>query len=253
MIKRIQKKLLGCTGCGLLMVMGSLSHVVRGSQSANVPKQRMIPLIASRVIERTNRREPPPIVSARVIKRRNRRGPPPIVSARAKKKTSNNPNGDAWCLPIVRGGNPNLAESVDDPFAKSVGDPRLKPSPMASQSTNVPEQRVSPLVIQAIDLHSEPLPMTPAMAMERIPNDPNGDTWYLHAVRTGNLRLVELFLGNPHLNLDAVDGNGNTDLMLAIMGEGQMNYGLNRQTIFYLIFRFRNRNWNLRNRWGQTA
>jgi hypothetical protein len=37
------------------------------------------------------------------------------------------------------------------------------------------------------------------------------------------------------------------------MGEGQMNYGLNRQTIFYLIFRFRNRNWNLRNRWGQTA
>ncbi|MDR2371685.1 MAG: hypothetical protein LBD60_00890 [Puniceicoccales bacterium] len=47
-----------------------------------------------------------------------------------------------------------------------------------------------------------------AIAGEKIPNDPNGDTWYLQAVRMGDLENVRRYLSNLHLNLNAVDNNG---------------------------------------------
>jgi ankyrin repeat protein len=92
-----------------------------------------------------------------------------------------------------------------------------------------------------------------AMAPERIPNDPNGDTWYLQAVRTGNLEVVQFYLTNPDLDFNVVDADGNTDLMLAIIGGGQTEWGANYREIFNLIVQCGRRNWNLQNRRGETA
>jgi ankyrin repeat protein len=113
-----------------------------------------------------------------------------------------------------------------------------------SQNAAGPGQRVPQQVVPQTLL---------AMATERILNDPNGDTWYLRAVRTGNLEAVQFFLTNPHLNFDEVDNEGNTDLMLAIRGGEQNEWGSNYRAIFDLIVQCRNRNWNLRNRRGQTV
>ncbi|MDR0740526.1 MAG: ankyrin repeat domain-containing protein [Puniceicoccales bacterium] len=92
-----------------------------------------------------------------------------------------------------------------------------------------------------------------AMAGERIPNDPHGDTWYLQAVRMGNLKGVRIYLTSPHLNFNAVDNDGNTDLMLAIRGGEQDEWGPNYRAIFNLLIQHRNRNWNLQNTRRQTA
>ncbi|MDR0590683.1 MAG: ankyrin repeat domain-containing protein [Puniceicoccales bacterium] len=92
-----------------------------------------------------------------------------------------------------------------------------------------------------------------AMATQRIPGDPHGDTYYLNAVRTGNEAMVRLFLDNPRIDFNATDNEGNTDLMLAIKGGGQDIFGENYQRIFNLIMRYELRNWNLQNARGQTA
>ncbi|MDR1906868.1 MAG: ankyrin repeat domain-containing protein [Puniceicoccales bacterium] len=92
-----------------------------------------------------------------------------------------------------------------------------------------------------------------AMATEKVSGDPHGDTRYLQAVRNGNVKLVELFLTNPHLNFNGTDNEGNTDLMLAIRGGEQDVFGANYRTIFNLLVQRGNRDWNLRNRKKQTA
>ncbi|MDR0740525.1 MAG: ankyrin repeat domain-containing protein [Puniceicoccales bacterium] len=92
-----------------------------------------------------------------------------------------------------------------------------------------------------------------AIAGERIPDDPHGDTWYLQAVRMGNLEEVRIYLTNFHLNFDVVDNDGNTDLMLAIRGGEQDEWGPNYRAIFNFLVRRKNRNWDLRNVRGETA
>ncbi|MDR1590865.1 MAG: ankyrin repeat domain-containing protein [Puniceicoccales bacterium] len=90
-------------------------------------------------------------------------------------------------------------------------------------------------------------------ATEKVLNDPNGDTFYLKAVRIGDGIAVKLFLDNPYLNFDGTDNQGNTDLMLAIKGGDKDEWGSNYRTIFNLIIQHVNRNLNLQNRRGQTA
>jgi hypothetical protein len=92
-----------------------------------------------------------------------------------------------------------------------------------------------------------------AIAGKRIPNDPNGDTYYLQAVRIGDLGAVRHYLTDPHLDLSVVDVARNTDLMLVIKGGEQDAWGANYREIFNLIVQRKNRNWNLQNLRGQTA
>jgi hypothetical protein len=113
-----------------------------------------------------------------------------------------------------------------------------------SQGTAAPRQRVPGQVAASFTL---------AMATEKVPNDRNGDTWYLRAVREGNWDMVRWLLNNPRLNFNVVDNAGNTDLMLAIKGGEQDDFGGNYQRIFDLILHRGNRNWNLQNSKGQTA
>ncbi|MDR2371687.1 MAG: ankyrin repeat domain-containing protein [Puniceicoccales bacterium] len=87
-----------------------------------------------------------------------------------------------------------------------------------------------------------------AIAGEKIPNDPYGDTWYLQAVRSGNLEAVRCYLSNSHLNLNETDNDRNTDLMLAIRGGEQDEWRPEYREIFNLIVQRRNRNWNLQNK-----
>lgn len=90
-------------------------------------------------------------------------------------------------------------------------------------------------------------------AMERIPDDPNGDTYFLRAVRKGDVAEVRRLVGDPHLDLNTTDNEGNTDLMLAIKGGGQDIFGENYKEIFNFIVHRGSRNLNLQNSGGQTA
>jgi hypothetical protein len=92
-----------------------------------------------------------------------------------------------------------------------------------------------------------------AIAEERIPDDPNGDTWYLQAVRTGDLEEVQRCLANLRLDLNVVDNDRNTDLMLAIIGGGAVEWEANYREIFNLIVRRKERNFDAQNRRGETA
>jgi hypothetical protein len=92
-------------------------------------------------------------------------------------------------------------------------------------------------------------------AGQKICGDPNGDTWYLQAVRVGNREKVEFYLADPrwYPNFAEMDRDGNTDLMLALKGGERDEWGANYREIFNLIAQRKNRNWNLQNARGQTA
>ncbi|MDR1366899.1 MAG: ankyrin repeat domain-containing protein [Puniceicoccales bacterium] len=90
-------------------------------------------------------------------------------------------------------------------------------------------------------------------AMRRIRGDLNGDTAYLHAVRTGNADMVDFYVKNFAIDPNAKDRQGNTDLMLAIKGGDQDDWGENYQIIFAIAASLPNRNWNVQNKRGQTA
>ncbi|MDR0418189.1 MAG: ankyrin repeat domain-containing protein [Puniceicoccales bacterium] len=93
-------------------------------------------------------------------------------------------------------------------------------------------------------------------ATERIPNGYlhiNMDMAYLDAVQRGDIDTVDYLLENFTVNPNAVDDDGNTDLMLAIRGGGQSEWGDNYQVIFASITSLPNRNWNAQNNRKQTA
>jgi hypothetical protein len=87
-------------------------------------------------------------------------------------------------------------------------------------------------------------------AVRRIPGDPNGDTVYLHAVRTGSTDMVNFHRENFAIDPKAKDRHGDMDLMLAIKGGNQNDWGENYQIIFAIVASLPNRNWNVQNKKG---
>jgi ankyrin repeat protein len=98
-----------------------------------------------------------------------------------------------------------------------------------------------------------PQQVTAEMGNQRVPGDPNGDTYYLSAVRNHNWDEFLLFQDDPGLNRNAQDNAGNTDLMIAIIGNGQDEWDSEDEAVFTLVVENPNREWNIRNNKRRTA
>ncbi|MDR3317642.1 MAG: ankyrin repeat domain-containing protein [Puniceicoccales bacterium] len=97
-------------------------------------------------------------------------------------------------------------------------------------STGIGSDQLVPVILQIVaEMGNQIMPNT----FEH-PN-PAGDTWFQYAVRTGNIQMVQYFLRNSNLDINAQNAEGDTALMLAIKGGGNDDFRQEYQEIFDLL------------------